>query len=248
VGLAAAYAVAAFSVEPHLGRAAQPVLGAGAWLFLLAAVRGLESADRARIAALVLVATVGEVVFCLWLGLFRYRWQNLPSYVPPGHGLIFLAGLRLSRSPAIRRRASAVTGAALLAAFVWCALGLILDSPPDELGVVGLGVLAFFLTRGRRPLLYACVFCVAGPLELYATSIGTWHWVSPSPLLHLTSANPPSAIPAGYILFDALALRLLAAAQAAPFARVRRSRGNPSQPPHARGRAAPRILTRSALG
>ena len=210
VALAAVYAVGAFTLEHHLGRGAQPILAAGAWLLLLAAMHGLAPADRARIAALVLVATAGEIVFCLWLGLFTYRWHNLPAYVPPGHGLVFLAGLRLSRAPPVVRNASTVTAFALLAALAWVALGLVLDTEPDELGVVGLAVLAFFLIRGRRPLLYACVFFVAGPLELYATAIGSWHWATPSPLLHLTSANPPSAIPAGYILFDALALRLLA--------------------------------------
>jgi hypothetical protein len=214
LALAGVYAVVAFAAEPALGFDGQAALGVGAWLLLLAAARSAGRRDRARVAAVIVVATAGEALFSLWLGVFTYRWHNIPAYVPPGHGLILLASLRMARGVGAAR-ARLVAIAALGTALAWAAVGLLLDPRPDALGAIGLAVLTLFLARGRRPLLYACVFFVAGPLELYATSVGTWHWARIAPLLRIPAANPPCAIPAGYILFDALGLRLLSLARRA---------------------------------
>ena len=51
--------------------------------------------ERSQVAAVVVVATCGELVFSLGLGFYSYRWHNLPLYVPPGHGLVFAAAIRL---------------------------------------------------------------------------------------------------------------------------------------------------------
>jgi hypothetical protein len=203
-----AYAATAFALEPAIGRGGQFVIAALSSVILVAAARDLPPADIARVAAVVIVATLGEVVFSSWLGLFTYRWGNIPPFVPPGHGLIYLTGLRLARSPSLLARPRAVTAAAGAAALSWAVALALFAERPDALGLVGLAVLTFFLLRGRRPLLYAAIFFVAAPLELYATAIGTWHWAATVPLLGIPSANPPCAIPAGYILFDAIALRL----------------------------------------
>ena len=60
-----------------------------------------------------LVATCAEVLGSIVLGAYTYRLENLPAFVPPGHGLVFLAGLRISQSEPVRRHPRA---------FIWAVI------------------------------------------------------------------------------------------------------------------------------
>ena len=47
---------------------------------------------------------------------------------------------------------------------------------------------------------------MVGALELYGTSIGTWHWAATLPGLGIPDGNPPSGVASGYVWFDVMAL------------------------------------------
>ena len=71
----------------HLGAAARS-----------AASRG--PATRAQVAVVVAYATVIEYVFSDWLEIYVYRLgDGVPAFVPPGHGLVYLAALALRAQP-----------------------------------------------------------------------------------------------------------------------------------------------------
>ena len=46
---------------------------------------------------MVAFATVGEVTGSLVWGVYTYRLHNLPLFIPPAHGLVYLSGLALAR-------------------------------------------------------------------------------------------------------------------------------------------------------
>jgi hypothetical protein len=194
-----AYIGAALAVEPGAGRVGVLAIGLATWLFLLAAVRALPRREAVRVGAVVAIATGGEVLGSLILGLYAYRRGGIPAFVPPGHGLVYLAGLRLSESPRVRACARPV---ALAAGAAWAALSL----RHDVVGALAMVVLLAAIARGRP--LYACMFAVVAALELYGTGIGTWEWARHWPGLPVAMGNPPSGVAAGYCAFDALALRL----------------------------------------
>ena len=56
----------------------------------------------------VVFATVGELTGSIIWGVYRYRLHNLPLFVPPAHGLVFLTGLSIAaaRGPARDGRSS----------------------------------------------------------------------------------------------------------------------------------------------
>ena len=58
---------------------------------------GLATIVRAQVIGVVLFATVAEVTGSLIWGVYRYRLHNLPLFIPPAHGLVYLSGP--SRSP-----------------------------------------------------------------------------------------------------------------------------------------------------
>jgi hypothetical protein len=203
-----AYVGVAFAVEPFAGRGGELAIGATTWLVLLAAVRSSPPSERAQVAAVVLIATAGEILGSLILGLYEYRRGGIPAFVPPGHGLVYLAGCRLARSPLVRAHAFAVVRIAIAGAAVWALGGLALGSRPDVAGALAAAVLLTFMVRGREPTLFACMLFFVAVLELYGTAMGTWQWAAHWPGLHIPQANPPSGVAAGYCAFDALALRL----------------------------------------
>jgi hypothetical protein len=135
--------------------------------------------------------------------------------VPPGHGLVYLAGLRISQSGAVRGHPRAFVRATIALAALWGLAGLFLLGRTDVLGAMTGSALIYVLLRGRAPALYAGVFLVVAFLEIYGTSIGAWHWAATAPDTAVPTGDPPSGIAGVYVLFDiaaiALAPRLLGA-------------------------------------
>ena len=153
------------------------------------------------------VATLGEVVGSLVWGLYGYRLDNLPAFVPPGHGLVYLAGFSLATL--VARRADALLVAAGAVAATWGIAGLTVLPAEDVSGAIGCAFLVAVLVWARRPV-YAGVFMVVAALELYGTAVGTWTWEPVVPGLGLSQGNPPSGVASGYVVFDVVALTVVA--------------------------------------
>jgi hypothetical protein len=205
--VASAWIALALWIDTYVGRSGQLVLGlitAGVLLVLLSLH---PPTLRYQALAVVLIATVGEVIGSIVWGLYTYRLENLPAFVPPGHGLVYLAGMSLVTLVRGRERALLVTAGLIAAA--WGVAGLAVLPTPDASGALGCSFLLAVLVLTRRPV-YAGVFLVVAVLELYGTAIGTWTWASSIPGLGLSQGNPPSGVASGYVLFDVLALGLVA--------------------------------------
>jgi hypothetical protein len=197
-----AYLAGLLALDTQVGLRGQLALGALTLAILAAALRPLPSLARAQTIGVVLFATVGEVTGSLVWGVYHYRLHNLPLFIPPAHGLVYLSGVALSRS--LRRRA--VVWAAAVGATAWGIAGLTVLPRLDVGGAVGVPLLLVFLWRSRLRATYAGVFLVVAGLELYGTSIGTWRWASTIPGLGIPDGNPPSGVASGYVWFDVMAL------------------------------------------
>ncbi len=187
----------------------QSVLGLTAWVFLAIALRLQPSAVRMQIAILVVLATVLEIIGSIVWGAYRYRLENLPLYVPAGHGLFYLAALRVASLPLLERHARRIVIAVTAGATLWMLYGLARPPLPDLLGFVTWAVFIRFIVRGRFPLLYAVSFAMTTALELYGTGLGIWRWAPVLPGLMLPAGNPPTGIGAGYAAMDALTRRIV---------------------------------------
>jgi hypothetical protein len=201
--------IAGFLALDHFATAdEQLLLGAATWAILIASCAGLEPEDRARALLVVVVASCAEVLGSIVLGAYTYRLENLPAFVPPGHGLVFLAGLRISQSAPVRRHRRAFIAMVIGIIAAWGIAGLVLLGRTDGLGAITGALLIYVLLRGRTATLYAGVFLVVGFLEIYGTSIGAWHWAATTPDTSLPTGNPPSGIAGVYVLFDVAAIAL----------------------------------------
>src|SRR3954464_12504429 len=196
------------ALDHYASQAEQLLLGAATWAILIAACASLGPEDRARALLVMLVATCAEVLGSIVLGAYTYRLENLPAFVPPGHGLVFLAALGISRSAPVRNHPRAFIWAVVALVAAWGASGLVLLDRTDGLGAITGALLIYVLLRSRTGTLYAGVFLMVGFLEIYGTSIGAWHWAATAPDTPLPTGNPPSGIAGVYVLFDIAAIAL----------------------------------------
>jgi hypothetical protein len=200
----AAYLAALLAVDTQVGLGVQLGLGALTWLVLLGLLTRFPAERRAQALGVVLFATVGEVTGSILWGVYHYRLHNLPMFVPPAHGLVYLAGLSLATALAARTR-TLVLAAAVIASG-WALLGLTVLPRADIAGAIGVPLLLLFLWRSSSRGIYASVFLVVACLELYGTAIGTWRWARELPGLGIPDGNPPSGVASGYVWFDVMAL------------------------------------------
>jgi len=205
-GWIAAYLAALLAVDTQVDLHRQLVLGALTWAVLVLAARPLPVERRAQVVVVICAATVAEVTGSIIWGVYTYRLHNLPTFVPPAHGLVFMAGLALSQ--ALQRHQRVLVGIAAVGAATWGLLGLTILPRTDAAGAVGVPLLLAFLWRSRARAAYAGVFLVVAGLELYGTAIGTWRWAGALPGLGIPDGNPPSGVASGYVWFDVMALLL----------------------------------------
>jgi hypothetical protein len=198
------YLAALLAVDTQLGWYGQIALGMVTWAVLLALLRPLAPLARAQALGVVVFATIGEVTGSLVWGVYSYRLHNLPLFIPPAHGIVYLSGLGLASIVPARR----LVAAGGVAATGWGLAGLTLLPRLDVAGAIGVPLLCLFLWRSRLRAVYAGVFLVVAALELYGTSIGTWRWAAELPGLGIPDGNPPSGVASGYVWFDVMALLL----------------------------------------
>ena len=200
----AAYLAALLALDHFSNYEEQLALGVLTWAVLFAALSRVSTERLAQTLAVVGFATIGEVTGSLIWGVYHYRLHNLPLFVPPAHGLVYLTGLSLAFT--LRRHTRALVATAAISAAAWGLLGLTVLPRRDVAGAIGVPLLLVFLLRSRNRAIYASVFLVVAALELYGTAIGTWRWAVRLPGLGIPDGNPPSGVASGYVWFDIMAL------------------------------------------
>ena len=200
--------VLGLALDSQAGLGGQLLLALCTWGFLAIAFVHLTPMERAQTSVVVVVATCAEVIGSVIWGVYVYRLGNLPLFVPPGHGLVYLTGLRFSQLPLFAARPKLLIRAAIATVSAWAVLGLVAMGHPDVAGAVGAALLVLFLVRGRMPSVYAGVFFVVAFLEIYGTAVGTWTWQQWIPGIGVPDGNPPSGAASGYVFFDIAALAL----------------------------------------
>lgn len=186
----------------------QRLLGGATWLLLVAAMWRESELVRVQTAVVVAFATLVEYTFAPGFEVYTYRFDNVPAYVPPGHGLVYLAALGLGRSPVVRAHLRSCVAAVLGLAGAWAVWGLAWAEQTDVLGAFWYLCLVGFCVWGPSQSVYVGAFVVVSYLELVGTGVGTWTWQPHDPTGLVAIGNPPSGAAGGYGWFDLTALVL----------------------------------------
>ena len=160
---------------------------------------------RAQTLGVVAFATIGEVTGSLIWGVYHYRLHNLPLFVPPAHGLVYLTGLVARARARAHARALVVVGGRdrgdLGPARAHRA------APPRR------------RRRDRRAAAAGLPLALAQPRDLRracssssprssctAPRSGRGAGRATLPGLGIPDGNPPSGVASGYVWFDVMAL------------------------------------------
>ncbi|HTP95144.1 MAG TPA: hypothetical protein VMK05_04805 [Burkholderiales bacterium] len=181
----------------------QVITSVAVWaLFLFLATRA-PVRERTALFICIAYATAGELFLSLVWGLYSYRLENVPLFVPPGHALLFMLGMIVARhmKDSVAWIVPAVT-APYLAFAAYAGV--------DTFGLLLFAFFALCLLSGEARKLYATMFGLSMLLEIYGVWLGNWRWSYVVPHLNLTSTNPPATAGAFYCLLDFLVVLTLA--------------------------------------
>jgi hypothetical protein len=184
----------------------QRMIGVVTWVVLLALLRRETSLVRCQVAIVVVFATAVEYTFSPWLEVYVYRFDNVPTYVPPGHGLVYLCALALGRTAFARRWSTPLVVTTVVAGGAYAVWGLVGSSRLDVLGAIWFGCLLVFLRWGPSRMTYVGAFAIVTYLEWLGTAVATWTWQPLDPTGIVPIGNPPSGAAGGYAWFDLAAL------------------------------------------
>jgi FtsH-binding integral membrane protein len=195
-------------LDSHSSHPEQRVLGVATWGVLAAVLRRESPLVRTQTAVVVGFASIVEFTFSPLLGVYDYRFHNVPMYVPPGHGLVYLGALAVGRTAFVSAHRRLCTSTVLVLLGGYAAHGLFASSRPDALGAFWFVCLVGFFVWGPSPGLYVGAALMVTYLELVGTRLGTWTWQPHDPTGLVSIGNPPSGAAGGYGWFDLAALLL----------------------------------------
>ena len=185
----------------------QKALGVCAWIFLLCLLHGENREVRTQVLIAIMFATVGEHFASPFMGGYTYRFHNVPFYVPPGHGMVYLTAVALARSGLFLRHARAIATFVVIVCGLWSIWGISgYAEQGDSVGALLFCIFLAYLFKGRSPMVYLAAFFITTWLEIIGTAVGTWKWAAIDPVLNLPQGNPPSGVAAWYCLVDAVAI------------------------------------------
>ena len=151
----------------------------------------------------VVMALLGEVVFSLLLGMYEYRLENVPIYVPLGHSLVYAAVFYIQKEKCLQANKARVMSVLYWGMIVYSSLWLVFDK--DVFGFLCmLGVVYFLRRKPDNELFFLIMFFMVVYLELLGTYYQCWVWPDTwfSKIDVITSSNPPSGISVFYFGFD----------------------------------------------
>lgn len=206
VGVVVAWITLVLLVDSGSTLGVQRLLGLGTWAVLLVLLAREAPLVRVQTAVVVVFASAVEYTFSPLLEVYLYRFHNVPAYVPPGHGLVYLAALAIGRSMFVRAHTRACMSLVLVVGGAYAAYGLVVADRRDVLGAFWYLCLVGFFRWGPSKGLYVGAFVVVTYLELSGTALGTWAWQPHDPTGLVAIGNPPSGAAGGYGWFDLAAL------------------------------------------
>jgi hypothetical protein len=196
-----------FVIDSVASPVLQNALGIAGWITLLGLLVGESAHVRAQVLIAVAFATIGEHFASIYMSGYTYRLENVPAFVPPGHGIVYLTAVVLGRSAVFQRHARFILLFVVLFGGTWALLALLgISGRKDEIGAILFAIYLLFLFKGRSPMVYLGAFFITTWVELIGTALGTWNWAAIDPASTLAQGNPPSGVAAWYCLVDAVAL------------------------------------------
>lgn len=186
------------------GLSRQLALGGVVWMLLgIVFITHPHLAKETLVA--IAIATTGEVILSIGLGIYSYGSGGIPLYVPPGHGVVYLMALQTSRH--IGRYRRVIERTTFIAGSIVALCAALFFS--DTFGLACWAVMLVIAANSPRRLLIATCVLFTSVLETAGTWAGNWIWHEQQGLL--ASGNPPVGVVLLYCCLDLLTIMAVGA-------------------------------------
>ncbi|KAB7885534.1 hypothetical protein [Poseidonibacter ostreae] len=150
-----------------------------------------------------ILAFLGEALFALVLGMYTYRLENLPLYVPLGHSMIYAAVFYIAKEPILKINKELSINILFVLMLIYSTAWLVFAN--DVFGFLCMLVIVYlFRRKPHTKLFFLIMFFMIVYLELIGTYYENWYWpeIWFDKISFIPSANPPSGISVFYFGFD----------------------------------------------
>ncbi|NVJ89863.1 MAG: hypothetical protein HWD82_10565 [Flavobacteriaceae bacterium] len=159
--------------------------------------------NKEQMISAILIAIVGEYLFSIALGMYTYKFENVPHYIPPGHAVVYVAVLYFSKASSIIKHKTNLEK--LFTYFIFCYALVFLILKNDVFGfVMTIATLFILRNKPRERLFYLTMYLAVAFLEIVGTTYQCWKWppIAWNTFEFLPSYNPPSGISFFYFGLD----------------------------------------------
>ena len=151
----------------------------------------------------VIIGFVGEYLFSVLLGMYTYRLENIPHYIPFGHAFVYIAVLFFAKAASIKKHNISIEKFLVIFIFIYATVFLIFKN--DVFGfVMTIATLLILRKKPKERLFYLTMYVSVACLEIIGTYYKCWWWPTTAwdVIPFLPSHNPPSGISLFYFLLD----------------------------------------------
>lgn len=151
----------------------------------------------------VIIGVIGEYLLSRGLGMYTYRLENVPHYVPPGHAIVLVTAIYFCKDSIVKNYRKKWELFFTIFIVIYSLIFLIIAN--DVFGfIMSMLVIYFLRNKPRERLFYLTMYFIVAILEIIGTSYGCWYWPETAfgTFDFLKSANPPSGISLFYFLLD----------------------------------------------
>lgn len=155
---------------------------------------------------MIFLSYLGEVIFCKLLGMYNYRTENIPLYVPFGHSIVYASGLIYSQTNWAKRNETILSKVFFIFFMtLFLAVGIFFD---DVFSLIFGGLFFWILRRKKWDNLYYFIAVCVLLIELVGTYFQCWTWISKTFNL-IPTVNPPMGAVFFYAGGDVLLVKIV---------------------------------------
>lgn len=150
-----------------------------------------------------ILGALGESFFSLVLGMYTYRLENIPLYVPPGHSIIFVGIYYLMKEPFVQKYQDLIIRVLFSLMIIYSSFWLLYFN--DLFGFLCVLTIVWVLYHYPvNRLFFLLMFVMVACAENLGTLLQCWQYPSIwfNQFQWIPSASPPSGISIFYSAFD----------------------------------------------
>ncbi|WP_166385874.1 hypothetical protein [Polaribacter sp. 11A2H] len=151
----------------------------------------------------VLLGFFGEYLFSVAMGMYTYRLENIPHYIPMGHALVYAGVLYFMKTAFTKKHDQKLEKILTIIIIIYATIFLVFKN--DVFGfVMTAGTLLILIKKPRERLFYLTMYLAVAFLEIVGTTYQCWWWPTTAWGIFdfLPSHNPPTGISFFYFLLD----------------------------------------------